>query len=335
MSSVIADLRYAARELRRRPGFALTAILSLALGIGATSAVFSVVYGVLINPFPYVGADRMMQLALRDSAGRFRYPGMSGAQLEQLRQARTVESVVGEDGWNLTTTDGDIPEDVVASYISPERAESLGRSSAHGAMAHPRRRASGSGPGARRRARLSVLAALLLGRSGRGRPHDPARSQGLSNRRRDAAAVPLARSGHLPAAQGQARAQHLLRRRASRSGRAYRRREANAELQPILQEFAKQTPGRYPDTFRVNLRSIIEMYARPMGPTALPAARRGDVAAARRLRQRVDPAARARRAPPAGARRARGARRRTCPHRAAAVDRGAGRSPWSARRWVC
>ena len=119
MGSTIADLRYAARELRRRPGFALTAVLSLALGIGATSAVFSVVYGVLINPFPYVGADRMMQLALKDTAGRFRYPGMTGAQLDQLRQARTVESVVGEDGWNLTTTDGDIPEDVVASYITP------------------------------------------------------------------------------------------------------------------------------------------------------------------------------------------------------------------------
>ena len=88
MGSLIADLRYAARELRRRPGFAATAILSLALGIGATSAVFSVIYGVLINPFPYTGADRMMQLALRDSAGRFRYPGINGAQMEQLRQAR-------------------------------------------------------------------------------------------------------------------------------------------------------------------------------------------------------------------------------------------------------
>ena len=62
MTALIGDFRYAARELRRRPGFALTAVLSLALGIGATSAVFSVVYGVLINPFPYVGADRMMQL---------------------------------------------------------------------------------------------------------------------------------------------------------------------------------------------------------------------------------------------------------------------------------
>ena len=119
MSSVIADLRYAARELRRRPAFALTAVLSLALGISATSAVFSVIYGVLINPFPYVGADRMMQLAVKDPAGRFRYPGLTGAEMLQLQQARTIESVVGEDGWNLTTTDGDIPEDVVASYISP------------------------------------------------------------------------------------------------------------------------------------------------------------------------------------------------------------------------
>ncbi len=115
MSSIIADLRYAAREWRRRPGFAVTAILSLALGIGATSAVFSVVYGVLINPFPYVGADRMMQISLVDTAGRFRGAGMSGAQIDQLRQLRTVESVVAEDGWNLTTTDGDIPEDVSAS----------------------------------------------------------------------------------------------------------------------------------------------------------------------------------------------------------------------------
>ena len=65
MHSLASDLRYAARELRRRPGFTLTAVLSLALGVGATSAVFSVIYAVLINPFPYGGADRMMQLASR------------------------------------------------------------------------------------------------------------------------------------------------------------------------------------------------------------------------------------------------------------------------------
>src|SRR5687767_5944650 len=119
MNSILADLRYAGRELRRRPGFAITAVLSLALGIGATSAVFSVIYGVLLNPFPYVDSERMVQLSLMDAAGRTRFTGLTGAQIEQLRQARTIESVVAEDGWNLTTTDGDIPEDVVAAYISP------------------------------------------------------------------------------------------------------------------------------------------------------------------------------------------------------------------------
>ena len=59
------------------------------------------------------------RLSLKDKAGNYRYPGLNGAQLEQLRQAKTIESVVGEDGWNLTTTDGDLPEDVVACYISP------------------------------------------------------------------------------------------------------------------------------------------------------------------------------------------------------------------------
>ena len=56
------DLQFSLRELRKQPGLALTAILSLTLGIGATAAVFSVLYALLVNPYPYLGADRMIEL---------------------------------------------------------------------------------------------------------------------------------------------------------------------------------------------------------------------------------------------------------------------------------
>src|ERR1700760_4059123 len=109
MHSLASDLRYAVRELRRRPGFTTTAVLSLALGIGATSAVFSVIYGVLIDPFPYPGSDRIMEIRVIDKAGKEDGTGLSGPQIFQLRKTKSLENIVAMDGWNLTTTDSDLP----------------------------------------------------------------------------------------------------------------------------------------------------------------------------------------------------------------------------------
>ena len=62
MESLLRDLRLAIRSLARNPGFTAVSVLTLALGIGATTTVFSVVYGVLFRPLPFPGADRLVQI---------------------------------------------------------------------------------------------------------------------------------------------------------------------------------------------------------------------------------------------------------------------------------
>src|SRR5260370_10518934 len=112
------DARYGMRMLLKNPGFAIVTVLSLALGIGATPAMFSVVYGVLVNPYPYANSDRMVHLVAHDATCNRRYINLTGPQLQQLRQAASVESSAAIEGWDLITTDGDLPDDVLRVYLT-------------------------------------------------------------------------------------------------------------------------------------------------------------------------------------------------------------------------
>ena len=92
----VQDIRFAFRQFRNHPGFALTATLPLALGIGATVSVFSIVYAVLMNPWPYIGADRICGISFLDKAGNEdNWSGLTGPQIRQLRQAHAIEDVLG------------------------------------------------------------------------------------------------------------------------------------------------------------------------------------------------------------------------------------------------
>jgi len=118
MQSLLRDLTYALRQLAKNPGFTLTAVISLALGIGATTAVFSVVWAILMNPYPYANSDRMVHMRLKDGAGQDRGFGLTGGQWQQIRQSAAVEDAFMTEDWNLTVTGQDLPEDVAGDYVT-------------------------------------------------------------------------------------------------------------------------------------------------------------------------------------------------------------------------
>src|SRR5215813_6983108 len=118
MQTIWQDIRFAFRQMLASPGSSLTAILSLALGIAATVAVFSVIYSAVITPWPYQDFDRVAGVWTVDKSGHDGQPGLSGPQIRTLRQTSSVEEAVAIDGWNLIVTGSDIPEDVQAVSLT-------------------------------------------------------------------------------------------------------------------------------------------------------------------------------------------------------------------------
>src|SRR5713101_9609969 len=257
MESLLADLRYAVRELRKRPGFTLTAVLSLALGIGATSAVFSVIYAVLIDPFPYPGSDRIAELRLVDKAGHDRFTGLSGPQMDQLRQTKSLEDVTGMDWWNLTTTDGDLPEDVQAMYISPNAPNHWGIRALMGRWLIP----SDAPPGEPAQ-QVVVLTYQFWQRYFVGDPNVIGRTIQLVHKPYQIVGVmpPRFKWGeadmYLPLKVTQDPNIHLAASFKLRPG--VNPEQASAELQPIIEQFAKAAPTEYPDGFKVKMPSIVD-----------------------------------------------------------------------------
>jgi MacB-like periplasmic core domain len=133
------DIRYGLHALRRNPGFAAVAVLSLALGIGATTAMFSLIYAVLLHPFPYADADRIMNphLVKTQQPDVFQSFTLSEVQLDDLRLAAPVDSVLGFTKRDLEISNDGLPEEIQGVYLTENAETFLGVRPLFGRMIEP------------------------------------------------------------------------------------------------------------------------------------------------------------------------------------------------------
>ena len=132
------DLRFGARMLLKHPGFTLIAVLTLALGIGANTAIFSIVNAVILRPFPYQAPERLVIIQERVSAGRGFSP--SYPNFVDWRAQNTVfdsmSSVRGNESFNFTGA-GE-PERFQGRIVSAEFSPHWGSSRCWGATSRGR-----------------------------------------------------------------------------------------------------------------------------------------------------------------------------------------------------
>ena len=118
------DLRYTVRTLARTPGFTLTAILVMALGIGATTALFTVVRSVLLNPLPYPQSSRLVSLYESETINHSPSPWMPVAagvfkEWQRATQNTAQMALVSPwQGYNVSASGGQLPESITAAWVS-------------------------------------------------------------------------------------------------------------------------------------------------------------------------------------------------------------------------
>ena len=143
---MLHDLRYALRGLRRSPLFAASAIAALALGIGANTAVFSVVYAVLLKPLPYPQPDRLVRLS-ESNVVQSEHPDTvsAGTFLDWRARTRTLSAMAAFTmGGQALWTIGDRVEPVKTSAVSPPLFAILGASPLRGRAFGPETERSGA-----------------------------------------------------------------------------------------------------------------------------------------------------------------------------------------------
>jgi len=129
MRTIWQDLYYGLRGMRKQPSFTALAVLALALGIGAATTIFSVIHNVLLDPFPYPGAERVVTFFIHD----VKQSGIGGRSffrtaefLEYQNQSHVFDEVIGGGNEDVLMTSPEGTEQFNGSYVTANHFTFLG-----------------------------------------------------------------------------------------------------------------------------------------------------------------------------------------------------------------
>jgi putative ABC transport system permease protein len=144
MTTLLQDVRYGLRVLWKSPGFAIVAVLSLALGVGANTAIFSIVNAVLLRSLPFSHPERLVKIVASNRGVGARDIGLSVPEFDDLRsRAGVFEQVTVTQGGPTNLTGGDRPQHLELLEVSPNYFSMLGTSAHLGRVFGPGDEAQG------------------------------------------------------------------------------------------------------------------------------------------------------------------------------------------------
>lgn len=264
MWTVPQDLRFSLRQLIKNPGFTLTATISLALGIGATTAIFSVLYAGLLNPYPYRDAGRIVPLLIDSKTGGRSGVNPNGQQIHALQNSPVVEKVLTTGYQAMSLTGREFPENVSVVGLDGDVFSDLGVPPLLGRGILPSDTAKGLQP-------LAVLSYKFWQRHFFSDPNVLGRTVQLDHKNYEIVGVAAPRFTwamadiYQPMELSQDPAKTYLVWLRLKPGVTHK--IADAALQPVVEQFAREMPKNFPRNFKVQVESLNAWAFRRVGGT--------------------------------------------------------------------
>src|SRR5499426_120955 len=262
LAEFLRDIRFGVRHLAKSPGFTSIAVLSLALGIMATTAIDSVIHAVVLDPFPYKDVDNLMSVRVWDPGQRGGRLSYSTDQFLEIAERNTIfEGVIASTVSDVLWTDGGEPQRLRGNYGTFNTFQVMGMPPLIGRTILPEDARPDAAP-------VTVLGYRFWQRQFGGDPKVVGRQLRLNDKVRTVIGVMPKRfmwrgaDVYLPVTfeRGRVvegvRGVHLLGRLKPGVSEA----KAEVDLRPIIEELKKREPAQFPDNWRVGLLSFKETF---------------------------------------------------------------------------